>query len=135
MALNEIVYSGEGVISEPGPIRLNKDGTVGVEALNHLNALMAAIIQKMNRGLSRGNGQNATLTGNLFGQYLEFVTPSVADVEFQVPHGLDYTPVGYNLLNIDSKGYLYSSSIGSWGPEKIYLKSSVGGALCLIELF
>ncbi len=135
MPQNPIVYSGDGVISAPGPIRLTEDGKVGVEAIVQLNSLMSAIIRKINKGLSRGNGANATLTGNLFGQFLEFVTPSVADTEFTVPHGLDYTPVGYNLANIDSKGYLYSSSIGSWSPTKIYLKCSIGSALCLIEVY
>ena len=135
MVDKSIVHVSDGKLSEPGPIRMTPDGKIGIEALNQLNQYMAALVKKINRGLSRGTGENATLTGNLYGQFLEFTTPSVADTEFEVPHGLGQLPIGFDTVLVDKAAILYSSSYGSWSDNLIYLKCSATSALCLIGIF
>ena len=135
MVDKKIIQVKDGKISEPGPIRVEKDGKIGVQAINQLNSYMGAVVRKMNRGLSRGTGEQGTLTGNLFGQYIEFTTPSVADTEFEVPHGLGQVPIGFDTVLTNKAANLYSSSYGSWSDSLIYLKCNVGSTLCLIGLF
>ena len=135
MAVKEIVKTGDGAFSIPGPIRLAPDGKIGVEAITQVNALLAAVAKKFNQGLSMGTGEQGTQAGNLFGQYLEFTSPSVADTEFALPHGLGYTPVGYLVVKRDKAGTLYVSSSGSWKSDTVYFKDSAGTALNLIILF
>lgn len=135
MVDKKIVQVSNGKISEPGPIRMSTDGKIGIEALNQLNSYMAALVKAINRGLSRGTGANATLTGNLYGQFLEFTTPSVANTEFEVPHGLGQLPIGFDPCLIDKAGILYTSSYGSWSDSMIYLKCSATSALCLIAIY
>ncbi len=135
MVEKKIVQVASGKISEPGPIRMTSDGKIGVDALNQLNGYIAELVKKINRGLSRGTGVNATLTGNLFGQFVEVTTPSVADTEFIVPHGLGQVPIGFDTVLVDKAAILYSSSYGSWGRQHIYLKCNVGTTVARIGLF
>jgi hypothetical protein len=135
MAIKSIVKTGDGVMSTPGPIRLTEDGKIGVEAITQVNALLSALIKKFNQGLSLGTGEQATQAGNIFGQFLEFTTPSVADSEFSMPHGLDYTPVGYLVVKQSKAGSLYVSSSGSWKRDAAYFKCDVGAVTFLIILF
>jgi hypothetical protein len=134
--IKPIIKQTDWAFSEPGPIRLAEDGKIGVEAITQLNSLIAAIAKRLNQGLSLGSGDQATQTGNIFGQWIEVTsTPSVADTEFQLPHGLGRTPVGYFVAKRDKAGTLYVSSAGSWNRDVVYFKDSGAAVLLLIMIF
>ncbi len=126
MARRLLLKTGEGAISSPGRIRVDKDGKLGAEAIAALNNLLATIIRKFNAGLSWGNGNQGTQTGNLFSQYADFITPSGALTEFAVPHNLGKVPIGCWPVYLDKAAILYASSPGSWGRETIFLMCDTG---------
>lgn len=103
--------------------------------MTQLNSLIASIAKRLNQGISLGTGAQSTQTGNIFGQWIEWVTPSVADTEFAVPHGLDKTPIGYFVAKRDKAGTLYVSSSGSWKKNVAFFKDSGAAVTILFMIF
>jgi len=133
--IRPIIKTGEGAFAIPGPIRLTKDGKIGIEALNQLNSLISAVAKTLNEGISLGTGDQGTLAGNLRAQYIEVITPTIADTEFVVPHGLGRRAIGYDISKIDKGGIVYVSSAGSWSSTLAYFKCTTGDSLVLMRIY
>jgi hypothetical protein len=106
----------------------------------------AADVQRNTARILAGNisfGQNNTDPAkNVFGWHAQnVVTPSTANTEFAVPHGLTfsaggpavpYKPVRFRVTNINANATVYASST-AWTTSNIYLKCSA--ASVTISLF
>ncbi len=123
-----------GLLSPPVPLRLNSQGQVGSETLLAINQTLAAIVKHINSGLSIGDGSQGSQTGNTRNQWLAFVSPGTANVEFEMPHGLGRTPFGFTVWFQDKAGSIYVSNFGSWNRDRILLKCSVATLSGVIEL-
>lgn len=99
-----------------------------------MNAVQLAVIRKLNRFIHLGTGINATRPGNLDAQYLSFVTPSVSDTEFELPHGLLRVPVIMIPCMTNKAGTLYADRYQSWTTDRILLKHSGTSAEMIIIL-
>ena len=136
MARRPLLKTGIGAISDPGRLRLNKDGKLGPEAIAAFNDFLASVVKLLNKGLSFGNGEQSTQVGNFYAQYVEFTAPSVADTEIAIPHGLGYIPIGYwEVFCATKNAKLYVSRYGSWGEDEFYLKSNTASVLYKIIVF
>lgn len=133
MAVRSLLKDRSGAIIPPAPIIVVSEGQITEAVVQQLQAWMHTIVSHMNR-VRFGTGSQATQMGNIFGQWIEFVAPSVADVEFQVDHGLGGTPIAYMVGRNDRAGELYDSSTGSWNENRIFFKSSVASKLYRIGL-
>lgn len=116
------IGNGVGMIGSPPRLVLGSKGEITVELVQLLNSFLQDIVGKLNGFLSEGTGEHATQSGNQDGQWIEGITPSVADTEFRVPHGLNRRPIGFDVRHIDKGGVIYSSSSGSWNSEVLFLK-------------
>jgi hypothetical protein len=135
-AIRPLIKTGVGVLSDPGRIRLDEEGKLGTDAIRIFNDFLAVIVKKFNSGLSFGTGAQSTQVGNLRAQYIRFTAPAAADTEMEIPHGLGAIPIGYWPIFHDTKDAdLYVSSHGSWGKDKLFLKSSVGAVEWRIIVF
>ena len=124
----------EGLISVPAPVRLGADGKVTVGAIVALNQTLAAIVRHINGGLSVGTSQAGTKAGNFRNQWLVFTSPSGANTEFELPHGLLRVPIGFTTWFVNANAVIYASNYGSWNKERILLMCSGASVDCVIEL-
>ncbi len=124
MATREIVQDGEGMIGDFPPT-----------GQPELDGLLRDILSRLNGGLSHGLGLDGHQAGNFRGQTFKIVTPSVADQQFDVVHGLRRVPIGYNVLDRDQAGGVYSTSRGSWTESIISLKCSLASTTIYLEVF
>jgi hypothetical protein len=124
----------DGIFSPPAPLKLNADGTVNVQSIVSLNLTIQSLITHLNKGLSLGDGTTGSQTGNIFGEWLAFVTPSSANVEFELPHNLGQTPFGVSTWFQDVAGSLLVSRYGSWNKRRILLKHSGTSVSCVVFL-
>lgn len=134
MATKPLIRGEAGIISPPPPLKPNEDGTVSVQSIVSLNQTIAALVKAINSGLSMGTGVNGGQAGNINNQWLTFVTPGVADTEFEMPHGLNRTPLGFAVYFIDKAASLYVSNYGSWTKNRILLKCDTATVSCVIQL-
>lgn len=116
--------NGEGMLGKPNPIK-SADGKLTETAAAYLSGVLQGIVDKLNGKISFGNGEQSTQSGNIDGQWITFVTPAVADTQFEVPHGLGRLPVGRDIKRQDKAGTLYDSNPGGWGPKSVFFKCSV----------
>jgi hypothetical protein len=123
-----------GLLGQPAPLILGKDQQVTPEAIVSINRTLAALVTHINRGLSVGTGQVGSRVGNFRNQWLVFLSPSTADLEFELPHGLGRTPIGFTTWFVDKAGVIYASRFGSWNKERVFLKVSTTSTNCAIEL-
>lgn len=129
-----LIRGTDGIIAPPPPIKFNDDGTINVQSVVTLNQVISDLIKHINSGLSTGNGTDGGQTGNTQNQWLSFVTPSVADTEFELPHGLQRTPVGFATYFVDAAAIVYISNYGSWTNKRILLKCDSVSTSCVILL-
>lgn len=127
MARRDRIPNGVGMVGAPPLLQLS-DGEVTDELISILTLFQQSIVRKLNGRLSWGNGDHATQSGNIDGQWVEVVTPSVANTEFVVPHGLGRVPSGYLVMRRSQVAELYDSNIGGWNDRNIYLKCDTGDA-------
>ena len=131
---NSLVDDGVGALPEPTIIVASKDGTIGLDSIVQINNTLSAIFKRFNGRISWGGANQAAKTGNIDGQWITLTkTPSVADTEFTVPHGLKRTPVFVFSL-IDKAGSVYASQYASWNSSNIYLKCSASSAAAVLAL-
>lgn len=95
----ELVRKGIGLVSPPAGSPVH-EGRVDERVLA-LEALTQALVRAVNGQLSLGDGTLFSLSGNVFGQWVVWVFPSVADTEVTIPHGLGRVPVGFIVANKD----------------------------------
>lgn len=63
----------------------------------------------------------------LVGSVVETGTPSTANTEFAVEHGLGKVPSEFAVLALDAAGTVYRSSVEKWSDRIAYLKFSAAG--------
>jgi len=93
------------------------------------------IIQILNRGISLGSGATGYQAGNLDAQYVDMITPGVADTEFEVPHQLGRVPIGYEPVRQDRAVSIYDSNSGSWNDSRLFLKANVASASIKLRVY
>jgi hypothetical protein len=107
-------------------VRLDRDGRLSEQSLADMLRWMQRIAAAINGELSLGDGTESGWTGNLDGQLLRFVTPSVAGTVLEVPHSLARKPVGYLVVRKSGTGVLRDAQPESWRDDVIKLASSGG---------
>lgn len=132
MADRTLFHPGDGRITTPGPLKVGPDGKIGVGAVEAINLFLASIVNKINGNLNLGSGDHGTWAGNFYWQWIEFTTPSSADAEFEIPHGLDRVAEGWINVFQDAGGVLYGSSVGSWTTNRVFAAHSGTSVLCKI---
>lgn len=135
MAKQIIVETGFGHIAKPQRIVLDRDGKVPAGAILQINNAVERIANAINGALSLGDGSQGARAGNLDAQFLEFTTPSTPNEEFELFHGLRRNAAGYLVVRRNAAAILYDSSIGSWGPESVFLKCNTASVLFKIMVF
>jgi hypothetical protein len=134
MSLRTLKKVTTGKIVQPTHISLDK-GELGHQTVHVLNTFMDAITKKINGHMSLGDGSQSSWSGNLYGQYIEFITPDPADTQFQVDHGLGQSPVGRIVVRQNKAGQLYDVNLGGWGDNSVYFKCDVASVLMKILLY
>lgn len=115
---------GSGTVGAVPTLQLDKKGNVSVSLFNTVISILASLANAINGRLSLGSGVTGFRSGNIDGQWIDLLTPAVADTEFIVPHGLGRVPVGVWPMLQDADGFLKASSTGSWDETVLYLKCS-----------
>lgn len=135
MAQRDLIADGEGALGDIPPITITDDGRLSETMVNTLSNGLRGIVKALNGRLSMGNGLTGHRTGNLSGQWIDVLTPAVANTEFVVPHGLQRVPVAAVPVKKDRAVDIYDSSAGSWNDTLIYLKASVASATVKLWVF
>jgi hypothetical protein len=133
MANRRLLQTGAGMVGRPSRIVLDRKGNFQTQAINSINAFMDSLTGKINGLLSFGDGAQSSLSGNIYGQYVEFTTPT-AGTQFAVDHGLSGTPFARLVVRQDAAGQLYDVNLGGWGDETVYFKCDATGILMKILL-
>lgn len=111
-----------------GSLAMPKRVIAGDQMVRDLNDSIATIVRYINGRVSFGSGDHATRSGNLDGQFIKsFLTPSVADTEFTVIHGLGRQPV-FAFWMLDKAGTIYYSQYAGWNSTSVYLKCTASSA-------
>jgi len=100
-----------------------------------LTQAIKALIRKMNGLISLGSGITGHRAGNMDAQFIDILTPSVADTEFVVPHGLNRLVTGYLIVRRDKSVGIYDSNFGSWNANTVFLKADAVSASIKLMLF
>jgi len=135
LSTRSLIKTGAGQHPKPVKVNTGAEGNITERAVATLNNFMLGIVRKLNGKLSLGDGSQSSLTGNLYGQYIEFTTPSTPDEQFQVDHGLGKAPAARIIVRQNKAAHLYDSNLGGWGDNSIYLKCDVASVLFKIALF
>lgn len=124
--------TGIGALTRINPIKANTEANI-VAAIAALFAAVNTIIDAVNGRISLGDATSFAWTGNLDAVEIEWVTPSVANTEFAIPHLLGRIPVRAERTRADRACDVYDSGT-AWTKDQIYLKCSVAGALVLLRI-
>lgn len=133
LANRRLIKTGAGAMAKPAKIVIEPGKPIDPAVVLTLNSFMENVTRKLNGFLSLGDASQSSHSGNIFGQYVEFKTPS-ADVQFQVDHGLGKPVVARIIVRQDKAGHLYDSNLGGWGPRSVYLKCDVASVLMKVLL-
>ena len=133
-----LIDKGIGYVPTPQPIQLvdekgqalrgDASGKLTVEASQYLYGLLLGLSRAVNGNLSIGDGSPGSRSGNVFGQWVPVLTPSVANTEFAVDHALGRIPAAVIIGLQDKLCGICVSSQGSWTEDRIYLRCSTGSA-------
>lgn len=134
MAIRTITPDPNAAMGDIPPITLDEGKLSGTTA-TYLSSALRGIIAKFNGGISLGNGDSGYRAGNLDAQYIDVFTPSVADTEFTVPHGLGRKPIGYDVVRRDKAAIVYDSSGGSWSDTLLFLKCNAASATIKLRVY
>ena len=134
MAERTLIPDPNAGMGDIPPIALEQGKMSGTTAA-YLTSSLRAIIAKFNGGISLGVGSSGYRAGNLDAQYIDVFTPSVADTEFAIPHGLGRKPIGYDVVRKDKACIVYDSSGGSWGEKVFFLKCNAASATIKLRVY
>ena len=134
MAQRTIIDDTNSMVGDFPAISSAEEKLTGVLA-SALTQALRAIIRKMNGQISLGVGTTGHRAGNLDAQYVDVLTPSVADTEFAVPHGLGRLAAGYDVVRRDKAVTVYDSNFGSWNTSLVLLKASVASASIKVRVY
>lgn len=104
------------------------------ETKSPLYGVILAIVNLLNGGISLGTGESQTFAGNAVGLYVDVLTPSVANTDFTIYHGLDYIPQCALVVRADRAVNIYISSQAT-DTKTITLRASVAGATIKVWIF
>lgn len=139
MAVRARLQNGVGMMGEFPKLQHEHtpegEEKISARTMDALNLFLQTLVRKINGLLSFGNGEHASQSGNLDGQWIRLTTPSAANTEFSVPHGLGRTPVDYWQGGGDKAYRLYDSNKGGWNETTVYLKCDVASAQVRFVLF
>ncbi len=135
MALRERIRTGTGQIPIPDLVVQDKQGKINPAGLEQLKSSIQNLCRKVNGAISLGDGSAASWSGNVDGQYVTVLFPSVANTEVEIPHGLGRVVVGYAPVRKDRACDVYDSNSGSWNESRCLLKSTVANATVRLLLF
>jgi hypothetical protein len=124
MARRTMKHAGQGQMGLPPTLRVEDDGKISVIMIAALNSFLQSVARTLNN-ISMGNGAQATKAGAMDAQWIEWYFAD-ADTEARIPHDLDRVPAGYSVERVSKAATIYTSNIGGWGPDAIYLMSSAG---------
>ncbi len=127
------VERGDGYLPEVQTIQV-EEGKMAA-GLAYLLSVVSTVVRALNGRIEFGDGTTGTGTGNLFGEWRDVVTPSVADTEFTVPHELDRLATAYEVARRDKACSVYDSSAGSWTRDRIKLKCDVGSVSLKLRIY
>jgi hypothetical protein len=134
VAIRTVIPDPDAAMGDIPPIAL-ADGKMSGPTAAYLTSALRTIIAKFNGAISLGNGSSGYRAGNLDAQYIDVFTPSVADTEFDIPHGLGRKPIGYDVVRRDKACIVYDSSGGSWGTTTMYLKCNATSATIKLRIY
>lgn len=132
MAENKRLPAVRGMIPDPPKLVPTEDGKWPMALISKLNTFLKDVITAINGRISLGDGFQASRSGNIDGQWIELTSPSVANTQFAVPHGLGRRPVGCTVWRRNDYGELKNSNVGGWDERRLYLKCNTGGVTYLI---
>lgn len=89
-------------------------GTVALDVLRSMHQVLARVVDLLAGRLSLGSAVHGTHSGRIDGQWLETVTPAVADTTFPVPHDLGRVPVAYFVGGVSAACSLYEATDRVW---------------------
>lgn len=124
--------TGVGALTRVNPIKANNPSNI-VAAISSLFSAVNTIIDAFNGRISLGDGTSFGWTGNLDGVEIEWMTPSVANTEFAIPHLLDRVPVRAERTRADRACDVYDSGT-AWTQDQIFLKCSAASALVRLRI-
>jgi hypothetical protein len=133
MAVRDLVQTGVGLVEEPQAVQL-KNGTLTPAAVNEIVGKLRSLAFTVN-AISFGDGSQAGKAGNLDAQYITTLTPTVANTEFQIDHGLKRLVIGVVPVLTDKAAHVYASNTGSWTDASILLKCDVASATIRLLVF
>jgi hypothetical protein len=134
VATRSLQLTGAGTISSPPKIKLGFEGTLEDKAVAALNEFNAVVARKLNGGLSFGDGSQSSRTGNIYGQWVEFITPDPGGTQFTIDHGLRKNIIGRLIMRQNKAGQLYDVNLGGWGPTKVYFMCDTASVLMKVAL-
>lgn len=123
--------NGIGRIPTPPQIQV-REGKLSAQDLQVLYNAVMALYPLINGGITFGNGDSFSYSGNLDGEWVPWVTPAVADTEFEIPHGLDRIPLGYLVFGQDKYCKVKDSRRGSWTSDRLLLKCDTAAVSLLL---
>jgi len=130
----KLIKTGAGKMAKAAKIVPPQDGRIESVAVLTINSFMDNVIRKLNGFLSFGDGSQSSSAGNIYGQYIEFTTPSAINTEFQVDHGLNKSVFARLIVRQDAAAHLYDSNLGGWGANSVYFKCDTASVLFKILL-
>jgi hypothetical protein len=134
MAIRAKLEDGTGAIGDLPDIQM-QDGKMSEQTALRVSSKIKEIIRRINNGWSLGSGVHAHKAGNVDAQFMDILTPSPANTEFEVPHGLLRKPIGYWVVRRDKAVTVYDSSTGSWTDKFLYLKADQASATIRLLVF
>lgn len=132
--MRTLIEDGSGALGDFPDLRLTEGKMTEQTALS-VSGKIREIIARLNGRISLGTGLSAHRAGNVNAQYIDVLTPGVADTEFIVPHGLQRKPIGYIVVRKDRAVDIYDSSAGSWTDSLLYLMADVADATVKLLVF
>lgn len=87
-------------------------------AQQRYNELQAKVLSNISYGTTMSNGDPSQ---NMDVWKATGVSPSVANTEFAVQHGLGRVPMGYHLVKTDKAAHVYAG-VTAWTKTTVYLK-------------
>lgn len=134
MAIRTMIDDRDAMVGDFPDIAAEDGKLTGVLS-GALTQAIKAVIRKLNGLISLGTGATGHRAGNLDAQYIDILTPSVANTEFPVPHGLGRLVIGYDVVRKDRAVDIYDSNFGSWNPELLLLKATVASASVKLRVY
>ena len=120
-----------GMVPDLPSITVPPNGQLSAIHMTYLLDTIRTLIAVVNGGISFGDGQNSSYSGNIDGQ-LKIVNFANSNTDYEVPHGLGRVPLGIIPLLVAADGAVVrGASNGSWTSERLFVRCNVAGTTAL----